>query len=211
MSVLSGGYYRCFTRMYGLMGFLFFSSITAVTTAITSPYPVVLEKAPIFIALIASLSAVSARQLVLAVKRGVEEAIVATTRLFLEAKRNMSTYSKASVINHVSTYLGSYVGLSQLARAWPAIAAGLGVPIIYIAVGAYLEAYKIAQSVRLTLRELEKGYEGECKAPHPSTAAAVMVATLGLAAPLVGKWLTKLIDCASPASVRKAIPSSVGT
>ena len=186
------------SRVLGLMGLLAASSLLALSAALdpsVASNQAALRHPLLLLAASSTLSAVAGYLAPSILARRVAALARALDSAYTAARRSLSYESRVAAADAVAAVMLSATGLARLADAWPLAAAGLGLPAVYIAASAYAEAWRAASQARKAMEAMGLRVPGCTPAPRPGAAAAALAATLGLASPLLTRWMHRVEEC----------------
>ena len=119
----------------------------------------------------------------------------AADSLYRGAKTGMGLAARVNVVEEAAAALESNALMGQLRGLWPLVAAGAGLPGLYVAAASYAEAYRAAVRLGRLMEKLGGAPPPRCNAPRPRLVSLALAATLGLAGPLAGRWMRRLASC----------------
>ncbi len=182
---------RSAAGVYTALGAAAFIAALSLATTAAYPYPTVVSRAVRGLALAATMGSAAAWLATGHYAGLIEEALRSLDGLYAQRRRLLSHAERIAAVEHAAAALREAARLRRLQALWPIVAAGAGLPSLYYAVAVYASTRKAVARLR-ALNSILNARAWSAEAPGADTAAALLMATLGLGAPLAARWLTGL-------------------
>jgi len=168
-------------------GVAVFLALVSLATAAAAPRPEVVALAAEGLLAASTLAAASAWLIGRAASRAIAASTAAADAAYRSRRTRMSHAERVAAVEAITGLASASATAARIGALWGVAAATGGLAALYAAVLGYRLLWDCARR------------EEEQPGPGPAAAYALLVASLGLAAPLVARWAATLASrCAEP-------------